>query len=892
MRKIKKLERLLYSKRLYQAFLLCLEHPKLIPVWKELEPEINLGILLSCLKNRPIPTHCYSLVEAHLNQLYPFCRSHSFEERYTVYQILLAHPLYSKGKRLPSCGESQFRDFQRNQQVLYEGIKDPDARIRILLARRLAVSRRCSPEQRETLYNKLLWLSLNDPLARVRRQAAQNLRGSCGDLLDFGEKDLSPHQLLHMVGLLNPQSQAHRQTALRLLHQILSSNSAPARLEFELYRFLERSGEFPNILRNYGRSFPEAKKLTARYLERAIAFSFTGITETPWKSLDPETLRLLIHLQKLAQNEEQFFLTASHFLEKIRQAQRFPISPKRRDPMGDPGVLQLLAESTEALSSRRTQKLWLEITEKAFERDSGSELGSFFLTHSPIAVNPRGALSTFLKLLRKKDFQAFPALLNALAKLGTGYYLYPAASLLSELESDPAVPRPVLERILLALIHSGEPQILRFVLERVSLLNERSNAELKTLFADFPPEAMEQECRALMSSYDSGLCAQILRLTAALELENLIDTILECLNDDNPNLRCQAFSTYWRLVTQNAHEAEELWQARFLPLLLDRNSNVRKTAVSDILKSPYPGRWIFLMQLIEQSEFPEEIHQTLLETAQAETDPNATTLTLQIWRNCPPLRKKIEEILRNQKILDAANATILLEHLIYFSLQRRDSSIPQADGVDFYLTERHVYYRLNDYTLRQLERFVSALGTERLYIVRDYLLFLFGAGAVPERFTVQDSLSEIIRSQPDLLEKTRQICANLLETGHFLSREFQQLFHKNRPERFQAVQTFALSRSETAYRGLLAAAVRDSDQQIRQTALAEIKYLFEKSDAPSLELCERLSGTASKNWKYARKYLEKNPFDEYRDYLLLTEEGPLERVDEDLGPEIPTEEPE
>lgn len=418
-------------------------------------------------------------------------------------------------------------DNDRSIRAVWDSFNDPYPLIRKSVASELHT------RDSEALYGELRDLLLHDPVFEVREAARDRIRRNLPDRYDIDAKELEPEEALHVVELLDPESDVDENAAIEFL------SGEDLELRLSAARFLDRSGGLRRLFQQADLGDREAFERNFELLKRASEVNVTGFITTIRDTSGSAPLLMAAKLLREAGNPALIVDLA----ERVFRLSRADTS----------GYLELFEETVEAIRERgEAESLKLLAREIQAVRDDEK-----LLTLGLRAIPP-GHHTLFADLLfgalKEPEFPCREELRHAIGKLETGAILQESLQIITGGREE--YPHRVRIDALRLLGELKLPYALQEILEHLPILPLDEAREFAALLNEHDPKALERKAKWLLGSVDGSVRASLIAALPATGKKTFLNEIKKALGDADPEVRIAAT---WSLVEYD--ETRALTQA-------------------------------------------------------------------------------------------------------------------------------------------------------------------------------------------------------------------------------------------------------------------------------------------------------------------------------------------
>lgn len=403
----------------------------------------------------------------------------------------------------------------RSVRALWDVFTDPHPLIRRTIASEFQTG------ERESLYAKLLALSIDDPVSEVRRAAWQRIHRELVDLHTLRDRDLSREQAFHVLELLHTDSKDDENFALKYL------DSSDLELRFSSARFLARCGTLKRLCQEVDLGDRQGWQRSNNLLQKAGEVNVTSFLSLVRESQNPASLLLCARI--LAKNGDRSLIPAL----ARRVFNLFE---------GQAELLELYQATLEAIASRGGEEALRSLDRELKRWRREKTIETMLLDVLP----ERGDdlfIPTLLSFLKDPEFPARDSLRGALKRMSQ-----PAVveGLLEILKAERGVYPHLVRMEAIKLL--GEMELhycLQTLLENISILPIEEAKEFTRVLARYPAKLFNQKVFYLLDGPDAKVRAALIAALSASGEREFLKSIKSSLKDADPDVRV---ASVWSLV--------------------------------------------------------------------------------------------------------------------------------------------------------------------------------------------------------------------------------------------------------------------------------------------------------------------------------------------------------
>ncbi len=534
-----------------------------------------------------------------------------------------------------------YDDQERSIRAVWDSFRDPYPLVRKTVASEI------NTREDERLYGELRDLFLHDPVFEVREAARARIKQNLPSLYDLDAKELEPEEALHVVELLDPESEQDINAALDFL------GGEDLELRLSAARFLEKAGTLGKLLAQADLGDRELFDRNFDLLEKAAEVNVTGFLESLRETQGPAPLLMAARLLSNAGNPGLI----ADLGERVFRLNR-----------GDtPNYPELYRATVECISLRGeadAQKLLAQELRSAGEDE---ELLSVVLQGVPKGHDTIFGRQLF-SLLENPDFPCREELRGAVRQLEPSAVLRECLGIITSGRESYA--HRIRIDALRLLGELGLPYALQDILEHLPILPLDEAREFTSLLNEQDPKLLERKAKRLLESVDGSVRASLIAALPATGKKAFLNEIKKALEDADPEVRIAAT---WSLVEYD--ETRALTQAAEMlrdPLervrlnvaravgqsggkaaldklketLFDKNevNAVKRAAIQGLAAAQTPKATDMLVDKLEEDE---ELQQELKEGLSHNTESATMKRLIERFKDgAPALRDAITEVFK------------------------------------------------------------------------------------------------------------------------------------------------------------------------------------------------------------------------------------------------------
>ncbi|MFP4408958.1 MAG: HEAT repeat domain-containing protein [Spirochaetaceae bacterium] len=420
-----------------------------------------------------------------------------------------------------------YDDQERSIRAVWDSFKDPYPLVR------KSVASEIHTREEERLYGELRDLLLHDPVFEVREAARSRIKRDLPSWYDLDAKELEPEEALHVVELLDPESEQDINAALEFL------GGDDLELRLAAARFLEKAGTLGRLLVQADLGDRELFDRNSDLLEKAAEVNVTGFLASLHETQGVAPLLMGARLLRSSGDPGQIADLGERVFRLYRgdtpnYAELYEVAVECIRLRGEAEAQKLLAQ--ELRSAREDEKLLsvaLRGVSKGHDTIFGKEL---------------------FALLEDPEFPCREELRGAICQLDPSAVLRECLGIISSGREKHA------HRVRIdALRLLGElelPYALQDILEHLPILPLDEAREFTALLNAHDSKLLERKAKRLLESVDGSVRASLIAALPATGKKAFLNEIKKALEDADPDVRIAAT---WSLVEYD--ETRALTQA-------------------------------------------------------------------------------------------------------------------------------------------------------------------------------------------------------------------------------------------------------------------------------------------------------------------------------------------
>lgn len=499
---------------LFACFLVALRNRKLATSLKSYLEENNDFLVLRrlALSGRGeefIGSDARDFFEDRLDEIREMTGDPEWPSRYFAIKILL------------------YDDQERSIRAVWESFRDPYPLVRKSVASEL------NTKDDARLYGELRDLFLHDPVFEVREAARSRIKRNLPDRYDLDARELEPEEALHVVELLDPESEQDINGALDFL------GGDDLELRLAAGRFLEGAGTLGRLLEQVDLSDRELFDRNFGLLNKAVAVNVTGFlgSAEEWQKPAP-----LLMAARLLANAGDPALIAD-LAERVFKLNRGETT----------GYKELYRATVECIQARGEAQAQRALAGEVQTMREDEELLPLLLRGIPRGHDTVYAPLLF-SILKDPDFPCREELRGAIGRLDPSAVLRESLGIITSGREE--YPHRVRIDALRLLGELSLPYALQDILEHLPTLPLEEAREFTALLNEHDPKLLERKAKRLLESVDGSVRASLIAALPATGKKAFLNEIKKALEDADPEVRIAAT---WSLVEYD--ETRALTQA-------------------------------------------------------------------------------------------------------------------------------------------------------------------------------------------------------------------------------------------------------------------------------------------------------------------------------------------
>ncbi len=418
---------------------------------------------------------------------------------------------------------------ERSERAVWESFEDPHSLIRATIVQEIEKEAKPYDPQEQSqsgsfLFDTLKKLLLNDPVLEVRKAAKERILQDFHTFYSWQGQSLTTEQSLHVLELLNSESQEDQDFAMKCL------DGENLEMRLSAARFLQTCGILGRIFReSYLNDMAELER-NFSLLDKAIQVNVSGFLQELDRSENPGTLLLASRVLKSSPHRDSIRKLA----EKV-----FKLPEETKI---DSEYSELYRNTLDCVSESGCDET-LKLMKKEIARVKENEE----LLQALLDRIPRRSGFIFIDLLvmylKDPDFVLKDSLRKALRNMPEPEVL---DVVLDIIHAGRAVySHPVRIQALKTLVEMQKEYCLQIIMENLSILPLEEGKEFARLLSSFDDSLFDERVESILNSVDAQSRAALIVCLPATEKKTFIKNIQEGLNDANPEVRVACI---WALI--------------------------------------------------------------------------------------------------------------------------------------------------------------------------------------------------------------------------------------------------------------------------------------------------------------------------------------------------------
>ena len=417
----------------------------------------------------------------------------------------------------------------RSVRAVWDSFKDPHSLIRATVVREIEKESKPFDFQEGSpngsyLFDMLKDLLLNDPVLEVRIAAKQRILQDFQTLYTWQGEDLSTEQSLHILQLLNKDSQEDQDFAMKIL-------------ENENLEMRQSAAGFLQNCEILGRLFKESYLNDSKELERnflllsnAVEVNVTGFLRDIEKLENPGSLLIASRILKITGNVREIKVLASRV---------FKLSEEKKT---DSEYREMYRNTLDCISSYGNDESLELMKKETVTVCQNEDLQRDILKRIP----GRGSfifLDLLEKYLKDSDFILKDELRETFLKMPEPQVLEMVLEIIHAGRT--SYSHPVRIQALKLLVELKKDYCFQTILENLSILPLEEGKAFAKMLSSFTEKLFDDRVESILASVDAQSRASIIVCLPATEKKTFIKQIQEGLNDANPEVR---IACIWALL--------------------------------------------------------------------------------------------------------------------------------------------------------------------------------------------------------------------------------------------------------------------------------------------------------------------------------------------------------
>jgi len=441
----------------------------------------------------------------------------------------------------------------RSRRAVWESFGDSHALVRMTVVNE--IDNEAAPYDTETesasgsyLYDELNYLLLNDPVLEVRKAAKARILKDFHSYYQCSIENMNNEQILHVIQLLNPESEEDKDLALRIL------DGDDLELRQSAARYLQKSGVLSRLFRESHLSDMENLNRNYELLRKAVDINVTVFLNDIQSAANHGSLLTASRLLKDTGNQKVIRILAKEVFS-LSEAQKM-----------DPDYIDIYRNTLSCIQTWGCDEA-VRLLNREAEAVSGNEvLLKEVLVHLP----ERGSLILLPLLdrfLKEPEFLLKDELRKVLLKMPEPEVIEMALDIINKGRS--VYSHPVRIQALKLLGEMEKEYCLQTILENLTILPLEEGKEFARMLSSYAEKLFDERVASILKSVDAHSRASVIVCLPATEKKTFIKEIHAALDDANPEVRIAAI---WALIDYK--DTKQLLKS--VDMLRDPVENVRK----------------------------------------------------------------------------------------------------------------------------------------------------------------------------------------------------------------------------------------------------------------------------------------------------------------------------
>ncbi len=418
---------------------------------------------------------------------------------------------------------------ERSDRAVWDSFDDPHSLVRATVAQEIDKEAKPYDSQEQSqsgsfLFDKLKDLLLNDPVLEVRKAAKDRIMKEFHQFYSWQGQTLATEQSLHILQLLDTQSQEDQDFAMKCL------DGENLEMRLSAARFLQDCGTLTRLFKESYLNDMEGLERNFSLLEKSFQVNVTGFLKELEKQDNPGSLLLASRVLKASPHRNSI---------KSLAGKVFKLSEETKI---DSEYRELYTNTLDCISRSGCDES-LRLMKREIVQVNQNEL----LLKDLLARIPQRSSHIFINLLveylKDPDFSLKDDLRKALRQMPEPEVLETVLDIIHAGRS--VYSHPVRIQALKVLVEMQKEYCLQIILENLSILPLEEGKEFAKLLSSFDEKLFDERVGSILNSVDAQSRASIIVCLPATGKKTFIKQIQDGLNDANPEVRVACI---WALI--------------------------------------------------------------------------------------------------------------------------------------------------------------------------------------------------------------------------------------------------------------------------------------------------------------------------------------------------------
>ena len=420
----------------------------------------------------------------------------------------------------------------RSDRAVWDSFKDSHGLVRSTVVREIDKDTKPFDTEQKSISGSYLFdilkdLLLNDPVWEVRRAAKERILMDFHSFYTWSEDDLGTEQSLHIVQLLDRNSQEDQDFGMKILE------SENLELRQNAARFLQDCGVLSRLFRESHLNDKEDLERNYKLLLNATNVNVTLFLQDIEKLDNPGSLLVASRLLKDVGNQWAVNSLASKVFKLDRENKK------------DPDVIEIYKNTLDCISLHGNDESF-----HLLEKEAQTVRKDEFLLKTVLERIPSRChsilLPTLESYLKDPDFSLKDDLRATLLKMPEPDVMEMVLEIIKAGRAE--YSHPVRIQALKLLGDLKKEYCLQIILENLSILPLEEGKEFARMLSSYAEDLFNERVESILKSVDAQSRASVIVCLPATGKKTFLKYIQDGLNDANPEVR---IACIWALIDYN-----------------------------------------------------------------------------------------------------------------------------------------------------------------------------------------------------------------------------------------------------------------------------------------------------------------------------------------------------